>query len=429
MHRVVLALSGVRGDTRRYRTIHPYEQINLAGVECILSHLTDPKLPEKAGQIDLGILHRVPMDGYVGNLLAGFQQRGVPVIVDVDDLVFEPAAFQWIDSPDFSDPLRASLYLEEMRRQRLTVDACHAVTASTNFLADEVRPLGKPVWVHRNAFSLEMLELAEAAYSQHRAKGGRLVIGYASGTPTHDRDFALVKPALKQILGRYPQVEVWAIGPIDVGKDWGSLAQRIKRLSLVPWRKLPEVLAQFDINLAPLVMDNPFAQSKSEIKYMEAGLVRVPTVASPTEAFQYAIRSGENGYLAANLTEWVDMLDLLVGQADVRTTVGKSAYVDVIDRYHPAQRSEELLATLNKVCEQVIGEPFLTPEAMVQLRSRASERRSIETRIDPATEHGPSLGRMALYSLRHRGVRTLLTRIWIYIRRLLAPVVPFKRTG
>jgi hypothetical protein len=54
------------------------------------------------------------------------------------------------------------------------------------------------------------------------------------------------------------------------------------------------VVMMLDINLAPLVMDNPFAQSKSEIKYMEAALVRAPTIASPTDAYRFAIRPGEN---------------------------------------------------------------------------------------------------------------------------------------
>jgi hypothetical protein len=33
---------------------------------------------------------------------------------------------------------------------------------------------------------------------------------------------------------------------------------------------------------------------------------------------------------------------------------------------------------------------------------------------------------MALYSLRYRGVGTLLKQGWVYFRRLLAPVFPFK---
>ena len=65
-----------------------------------------------------------------------------------------------------------------------------------NYLANAVRLLGKPGYVHRNAFSLEMLALLRACVSLAEIDPNKIVIGYASGTPTHDQDFALVTPAL-----------------------------------------------------------------------------------------------------------------------------------------------------------------------------------------------------------------------------------------
>ena len=68
----------------------------------------------------------------------------------------------------------------------------------------------------------------------------------------------------------------------------------------MPWRNLPSIQVRFDINLAPLEINNPFGQSKSEIKYVEAALLRVPTIASPSDSYSAAIRHAENGYLANN---------------------------------------------------------------------------------------------------------------------------------
>jgi len=424
----ILLLSGVKGDTRRYRTFHPYEQLCLAGVDCQLSHITDPRLPEKASRAGLVILHRVAMDRYVESLLADWLQRGALLILDVDDLVFDPQAFRWINSPDFSDPLRAALYQEEMHRQRLTFDACQAVIASTEFLAGHVRQQGKPAWVHRNAFSLEMLNRAEAAYRSHPVSSDRIVIGYASGTPTHDEDFALVKPALEKLLLQHPQAEVWIIGPLDPGRDWGSLAPRIRRFPLVPWRELPEYLVQFDINLAPLVMDNPFAQSKSEIKYMEAALVRVPTIASPTDAYSFAIRPGENGYLAAGDSEWEQALALLTEHPHQPRTSGEEAYNQVRQSYHPELRAAELLSTLDQISRHLLGTPFRARDLNKEPEIKAGKSTSLpgDFRIDLELERNPSLAKRALYSIRYRGVRTLLIQIWIYFRRLFAPIFPFR---
>ena len=420
----ILILSGVQGDTRRYRTFHPYEQLQLAGVDCQLSHVTDPDLPAKAADASLVILHRVAHDRFVERLIRSIQDRSGACICDVDDLVFDTAAFPWIDAPDFPDPWRASLYQEDMRRNSLTLDKCQAVIASTGYLSERVRRLGKPVWVHRNSFSLEMLALSQAAAQTRPPSGDRVIIGYASGTPTHDRDFEVAKPALQSILRSYPQTELWIVGRLNPGKDWGALESRIRLHKFVPWRRLPNLLARFDINLAPLRMDNPFAQSKSEIKYMEAALVRVPTVASPTDAFRYAIRPGENGFLVASQAEWTEALAKLVEHAELRRAIGEEAHLDALRRYHPTVRSAELLTTLEQIAAQH-GVPLpLQPEA-------ASRRAVSSGKVLPAigleAEHSPTLARRALYSLRHRGVRTLLIQIWIYFRRLLAPVFPFRK--
>lgn len=419
IHSEILCLSGVRGDTRRYRSFHPYEQLLLGGASAGLSHLTDPGLPEKVNRSRTVIFHRTAWDHYVGEL---FQHTPL-AILDVDDLLFDPGAFRWIDSPDFQDPLRAELYQQEMRRHQQALEAAHAVLASTDFLAEQVRLQGKPVWVHRNAFSLEMLELSEAAYAARSQERGRIVVGYASGTPTHDRDFEIARPALRHILQHFPQVELWLVGSLNPGSNWGGLAERVKRIPWVPWRKLPGTLVQFDINLAPLVIDNPFAQSKSEIKYMEAALLRVPTVASPTGAFQYAIRSGENGYLADTPAEWAGALETLIQQEGLRLEMGQRAYQHTLESYHPARRSKELLETLGHIHAQLFAESW-EPAG-----TDSRQQPLLAFHIDPAMERTPSLARMALYSLRHRGIRTLGRQVWVYIRRLMAPIFPFRRSA
>ena len=414
----ILLLSGVQGDTRRYRCFHAYEQLKLVGVEVQLSHITDPLLIKKAENASVFILHRTSYDLRVKQLLKLIEQQAGLAILDTDDLIFDHAVFRWIDSPDFQDPWRAALYQEDMRRHRMTLEACQAAIASTDFLAEQVRTLQKPVWVHRNAFSQAMLAISEAAYQQRAPHPGRIVIGYASGTPTHDRDFSLVKPALRHILQRFPQAELWTVGPVNPGTGWGETAARVRRHRFMPWRELPRLLVQFDINLAPLVADNPFSQSKSEIKYVEAALVRVPTIASPSDAFQYAIRSGENGYLANDTHDWVEALTMLCEQADLRRSTGERAHAQVLQDYHPAKRGAEFLATLQTIFQSQSDQPL--PASI----STAGKITPVE--IDPRLESGPSLLSRGLYSLRYRGLRTLALQIWIYFRRMLAPLFPYR---
>lgn len=420
--RPILILSGVQGDTRRYRTFHPYQQLRLAGAQCILSHIADPRLPEYFERAGVMILHRVPFDGYVEGL---FRRTAHPlVLTDIDDLIFDAEAFKWIDSPDFQDPVRERLYRKEMLRHRATMEISQAITASTNFLAGEAGKMGKRAWVHRNAFSLEMQKLSALAVEGRASPSQKVVIGYASGTPTHNRDFELAAPALQKALRDHPQVELMIVGHLELGPEWQPFRERIRRQPFVPWRELPAQLAQFDINLAPLALDNPFSQSKSEIKYVEAGLVGVPSVASPTSAFQEAIRNGDNGWLAQSQEEWEQALEALIVSTRLRREMGQRAYEDIIEGYHPFVRARQLIALLGEIALAVREEPLELEASLEQLDDAGHLE---QFWLAPDLEEHPTLIERGWYMLRHRGLLPLLGSIWVYVRRLAAPIFPFRK--
>ncbi len=422
----VLYISGVRGDTRRYRTIHPFEQLKLIRIRVDNTFLANPLLLNQIAQSDLVIFHRTPLDRFVRRLVDQIIAQDGLILVDVDDLVFEPSAFQWINSPDFQDPIRVRLYQDEMQRYRQMLVYSQAVIASTEFLADRVQKTGKPAFVHRNAFSLEMLQQAECVWKVTPSSSERVVLGYASGTPTHDKDFEVVKPAILKIMKHYPNVELHLLGSLNPGTGWEELETRIHRFPLVPWRELPGLLTNFDINLAPLVTNNPFSQSKSEIKWMEAGLVRVPTVASPTQAFMQAIQPGVNGMLAENVDEWEETLEQLIQVPELRNSIGQKVYMDVIEQYHPFVRARQLVNTFNKIgCLVGNGNLFEDP---LEIKD-AFQLPDADLNVDySAWEIHPTLREMAFYSLRHRGIKILLQQVWVFIRRWLSPLIPYRKT-
>ena len=416
----LLILSGVQGDPRRYRTFHLYEQARLAGLNCHLSHVTDPRLREKAARASVIILHRAAFDSQVAWIEKEIHRNGGTLVNDLDDLVFDPAAVQYIHSPDFADLVRRSLYLEDVHRFRQTLDLCDHVIVSSDYLADRVRQLGKPASVHRNAFSFEMQALAGTAEPSSNRKSGKLVVGYASGTPTHDQDFASIKPALLHILQQNPKTELWLVGRLDPGKDWGAAQDRVKQIDFVPWRKLPEIQINFDINLAPLQTDNPFGQSKSEIKYVEAALLSVPTIASPSDSYQYAIQPDQTGYLPASTQEWQACLEELINHREQRSAVGRNACQDVRNRYHPSLRATQLVEILNCVGEGHDQFHYNPP-----VSQNLSENKPLEFWSSAAVEKTPTLLQRGIYTLKYRSINTLLKQIWIYIRRMISPLFPF----
>jgi glycosyltransferase involved in cell wall biosynthesis len=419
--RSFLIISGVQGDTRRYRTFHLHQQLLLLGADSTLSHLTDSALPGYINRADVIFLHRVAQDRYVEKMMTIARRRGALLLMDTDDLIFDLEAFDWIDSPDFRDSIRRKQYLEEMSRQRDTLLSCDAALTSTSFLATRIKQTGIESWVHRNAFSLEMLAASEAAVVSGKHPVDQIVIGFASGTLTHNRDFDSISPLLMASLEAHPQVKLMIVGHLELELEWHSFKDQILHQRFINWRELPCVLAGFDINLAPLVIDNPFSQSKSEIKFMEAGLVRVPTIASTSPAFAGAIQNGEDGYLASRQEEWQAALENLIDSRELARQMGESAYHKVMSEYHPLVRAQELKNTLDEIGIAIRGAP-IWPTGYVMEQPDLSMHMYW---ISPEKERHPNLLDRAVYSLRHRGILTLVSQIWIYVRRLVSPIIPY----
>jgi glycosyltransferase involved in cell wall biosynthesis/2-polyprenyl-3-methyl-5-hydroxy-6-metoxy-1,4-benzoquinol methylase len=349
----VLMISGSLGTMERYRCVHAQEQIELYGFRCDVIPMTNLSVPLLVPEYDLVILHRVPRSEFIDAIVQSARSHQKIVVFDVDDLVFDSDVLGHIDALQYMEPAQRALYEDGVVRYRGTLELCDAAIVSTDYLVQAVSKFGKPAWVHRNALNFELLEISERAFRARPRASDKVVIGYASGTRTHNRDFREVEPALERILETYPQTEVWILGYLDLADRWSRWAPRVKRVPFVPWRELPHRLAQLDINLAPLEMGNPFCLAKSELKYIEAAAVGVPTVSSAMGSFEVAIRSGDNGVLVKQSEEWFAALEQLVRHPTLREAMGARARADTLRRYHPATRGAELLSTLEKIVEGV----------------------------------------------------------------------------
>ncbi len=98
-----------------------------------------------------------------------------------------------------------------------------------------------------------------------------------------------------------------------------------------------------DIALAPLEMGNLFCRAKSEIKFVEAGSLGIPFVASRIDPFMDAITEGEDGLLAGNEAEWTEALSSLDRAAGSSPANRRTrAREIVLQRHSPAARTRDL---------------------------------------------------------------------------------------
>lgn len=313
-------------------------------------------------------VHTPEIEAFVGTCRA----RGASILYDLDDLMFEPE----LATEETIDAIRSGNYrarevaahYQRIRRAMLLADT---LTAPTRPLALAMRKHFRPVFVIPNTFDHSILVHsveARAGISREKCGGGRDIvrIGYASGTLTHQKDFRMASTAVAACLRANPHVRLVLFRRQGVDllnlrefPEFNGLDGQIEWREFVGLEGLPGEMARFNINIAPLEFGNRYVEAKSELKYFDAALVRVPTVASPTEPFATAIAHGVNGYLAESHSEWREILQQLVDDDGLRSRIGEMAWRHAIAKHGPFTKVHSvrrcLLATRGSASEKAFA--------------------------------------------------------------------------
>lgn len=344
----VLFISGCYGDTQRYRVFNQIEQLEEKEIEVLERYFADYDIVTIINEnIDLIIMHRVPYTDGIGYLIKEANSRSIPTIFDVDDLVFDKEFSKYSDGINYLDSNEKELYFEGIERYKKTIELCDGAVVTTDFLAECIAKYNSNVAINRNVISKKLQEISELENGKNHEKASSVRIGYFSGSKTHNKDFLEAKDGLLRILEKYDNTELVIGGLLDLPKEFDCYANRITRIPLVNWSELPKYIKSVDINIAPLEINNPFCKAKSELKYFEAGILKIPTVASRIDAFEYAIDDGVNGFLASNSQEWYQKIEELVVNLDLRNKIGAAAYVHVLNNYTVISRADEYIRTLS----------------------------------------------------------------------------------
>ncbi len=346
----VLLVAGMDGAPLRYRVHQPAEGLRLVGVEAEVRHYLRPDVAELAERADVVVLYRVPSTRQVLDLIERARERRVPVLFDADDLIFDPELAVQLPAVLRMAGEDRDLYLDGVRRYRTTLEACDGFIASTDMLAAEAARLtGRATARFDNGVGVVLGRNSDAALRRSRS-GGPLRVGYFSGTDTHGEDWLFVQPALVHMLDRHRSVELWLGGLLPPTPELARFGRRVRRMDWVHWTRLPAVLRDLDVNLAPLTLGR-FNEAKSAIKWMEAALTATPTVASPTGPFREAIEHGRTGWLAEHRSDWAEGLDALLLDQDLRREMGRQAREAALLRWPPHLQGQRYVDVLERATD------------------------------------------------------------------------------
>ena len=333
-------------STFRYRCFNPATslaaaQLDIGAAWFALAEM--PKVLDVVGKLDTLIVCRVRYNAEVARLIARAIAQGTRILFDCDDLVFDSRyvhlVIKTLDQPD-DDAAHWDFWHATIGRIEATARLCHGGIATNAFLAERLgRVIGDATCaIVPNYLARDQETISRQLFETKRKRGfagtGPITIGYFSGTPTHNNDFAIAAPALARLLSNDSKTRLRIVGFPPPNGPLAAFTDRIETIPLQDYLNLQRVIAEVEINIAPL-QNNEFSNCKSELKFFEAAAVGTWTIASPTYTFQQSIEDGVTGRLA-RAHEWDQALAEaveLVRDPERYTPMAEAAAAACYERY------------------------------------------------------------------------------------------------
>ena len=347
----------------RYRVLHQIEQLKVGFLESDeFFYLDFNKTIVRNYRVI--IFFRCPWTKNVEEAIKLAKNLNKKVLFDIDDLVFDTKYTEALPYIKALSPNEKKLYDKGVNLMGKTLKLCEGAITTTEALAKELNKYIKDVFINHNVASEEMWKLSQNALmmKENATKREDIIIGYFSGSITHNYDLEIIKFALIKILREFKNVKLLLFGLLNIPSFLNEFSSQIIKHNFIDWKQLPEVISNIDINIAP-IENIIFNKAKSENKWIEASLVKVPTVASNYGEFKHVIQQNKTGILCSDQNEWYISLKTLINNKLLRRTIGENAYFFCTRKYNTIYTGINLANYINSISNKHIG--FFLPSLKI----------------------------------------------------------------
>ncbi|MDB5684281.1 MAG: glycosyl transferase group 1, partial [Sphingomonas bacterium] len=321
---------------RHYRVEQRCEQLDALGIDYKLfagDRSTDAR--EALVGARALLIYREPATPGTIRLILHAQAMGIPTFYEIDDLVFDaahyPEPFETLkDQVGYEDYVGL---LQGRTLYRFAMALCDEGIASTQSLARHIAKVVRSGICHHVPNGLDSRN--QPFLDAPRAAGSdKVLIFYGSGTKTHNRNFNVsAGPALVDVLRERPNARLVIVGYLDLDPAFLPLEQQIIRLDFnTDVSDYWALLSKVDVNLA-LLVPGEMNDCKSEIKWLEAAVVGVPSVVSSSATYRESLQDGVDVLMVSSVDEMRDALFRLVDDADLRREIGTAARARAIAEF------------------------------------------------------------------------------------------------
>ena len=319
-------------STFRYRVYNMIQAIETTDSDLNAVYFTYDEIDGLRGmaeKVDILVLCRCRYTHKLNELVSILKRRGAQVVFDVDDLVFNPSYVNLIVDTldqDLAHPGVWDHWFAYTARIGEALRLCDYAVTTNEFLGARITEYsGLDAAVVPNFLNREQIQISDKLFQQKKnsefMRNELFHIGYFSGTPSHNKDFRIIEPALINLLKEFSNLRILVVGYLNPSTTFGQFSDRVQSFPLHDFVNLQRIISLVEVNVVPL-QDNIFTNCKSELKFFEAAMVGTVTLASPTFCYRRAIDDALNGFLV-NSYEWEERIS--------QTMKGMERYQDIVD--------------------------------------------------------------------------------------------------
>ena len=330
----------------RYRVDHAREQLFAAGIDSDFIEARDLKKGVDFKKYQGVCLYRCRNLSPLKEFLC--KAKGVlPILYDIDDYIFD---YEKIKGQAFLKQKEYEGFDVYSRDIFNCMEQCDAFVTSTETLANAIREQfpKRPVFVNRNHASAAMYILSQKAVLADPGHEGTLM-GYFSGSKTHDEDFAMIEGALVSLLRKYPSLRLLVVGCCRLSSAFDAFPGRVIQKGFVSWRELPALIRSVDINLMPLT-DSFFNCCKSENKWTEAALVKRVTVCARNPELEAAVKAEDIVFFDTEQS-FEKKVSELINAKETREAIAEKAFGTVCENKLTIRDYSDFAAYLRSFCQ------------------------------------------------------------------------------
>ena len=251
---------------------------------------------------------------------------------------------------DVDDPV----WLHSYFKTKIFTRMADVVITCSHAQAQWARQFNENVHIFHIALDFAAYQKFTKDYS---VEPSEVVIGWVGTGPEHLYNLERLASVFKKLLTKtdvpFKFVLIGALKSQKVYEVFQTVpGLRVEFIDVLDWNNpesVPREIQKFDIGVLPHRSDGQWNKAKTSFKILEYMACGVASIASTFGEMPYIIEDNVSGYLAATEDEWVEKLENLLSNKELRARLGKGGQERVREEYcfdAIVPRLEELFKTL-----------------------------------------------------------------------------------